>query len=435
MRSIHRLTSLKVKSLLKRPGMYCDGGGLWLCVSSAAAASWLFRYAAPAEFLGKDKRGNPELKLAGAARAMGLGSARTMESSKSQEKDEHSLAAARSAAAEARKLLRDKIDPLEQRALMAAAKRTEAARAMTFRQSAEAYIEAKRAGWKNAKHAAQWSSTLSTYVYPLLGSLPVRAVDTELVTKVLEPIWNNKPDTASRVRGRIEAILNYAGTRKWREGENPARWSGHLENLFPNRSKVRKVKHHAALPFSQMPSFMAALVHQAGEGARALRFAILTAARTGEVIGATWGEIDLDAALWTIPADRMKAGREHRVPLSPSALALLGATSTKTDFLFTGGRKGRPLSNMALLATLRRMKCDGLTAHGFRSTFRDWAAERMNVDPYIAEMALAHTSGKVEAAYRRGDLFDKRRSLMDAWDRYCSGAEQGDVIPIRREAA
>lgn len=408
-RSIERLKALTVERLLKRPGMYCDGGGLWLCVSSGNAASWIFRY-----------------QLHGKAREMGLGPARDI-----------SLQEARTAAAAARKCKAMGSDPLQERERIVAERRAEAARAITFRQSAEAYIEAHRAGWKNAKHSAQWGNTLATYAYPIIGGLSVGAVDVAMVHKVLAPIWTTKPETASRLRGRIESILDWASTRGYRTGENPARWRGHLENLFPARSKVRKVQHHAALPYPEVADFMTTLSQHPGEGARALRYAILTAARTSEVLCARWSEVNLRSGVWTIPAERMKAGREHRVPLTETAIALLGRRGNEGEYLFRGASTGKSLSNMSMLATLRRMGRGDLTAHGFRSTFRDWAAEQTSFPSEVAEAALAHVVGdKVEAAYRRGDLFEKRRRLMDAWDGYCAGTvPAGEVVPIRREAA
>jgi integrase len=274
-----------------------------------------------------------------------------------------------------------------------------------------------------AKHKAQWGSTLAAYAYPLIGAVPVAEVDTDKVLSVLQPIWHNKAETAVRLRGRIEAVLTAASVKGLRLGENPARWRGHLAELLPARSKVAPVEHHAALPFTELPPFFLRLQAADGLGARALELAILTAARTGEVLGATWGEIDLDAALWTIPAVRMKAKREHRVPLSEPAVALLRklATVREGPFVFAGQNPAKPLSNMALLMTLRRMKRGDLTAHGFRSTFRDWAAETTPFPSEVVEMALAHAVGdKVEAAYRRGDLFEKRRELMEAWGSFCS---------------
>jgi integrase len=263
----------------------------------------------------------------------------------------------------------------------------------------------------------------------------VQAVDVGFVMKVIEPIWAIKPETASRVRGRIESVLDWATARGYRQGENPARWRGHLENLLPKKSKVRRVEHHAALPYAEIAAFMAELRQQEGVAAHALEFAILTAARTGEVIGAKWDEIDPGERLWTVPADRMKAGKEHRVPLSDPALAILEGMRKirQGDHIFPGGKAGRPISNMAMLMLLRRMGRGDLTAHGFRSSFRDWAAERTTFPAEVAEMALAHTvSDKVEAAYRRGDLFQKRRQLSDAWAQFCVAAPAaGQVVPIR----
>jgi integrase len=265
----------------------------------------------------------------------------------------------------------------------------------------------------------------------------VQAIDVGLVMKALEPIWNEKPETASRVRGRIESVLDWATARGYRQGENPARWRGHLENLLPKKSKVWRVEHHAALPYTEIGAFMAELREQDGTAARALEFAILTAARTGEVIGATWSEIDLEGHLWTIPAVRMKAGKEHRVPLSDAALAVLRAMGEVQtgEFVFPGNRAKQPLSQMAMLMLLRRMGRDGLTVHGFRSAFSDWCAEQTAFPSEVREMALAHTVGdKVEAAYRRGDLFEKRRQLAEAWARYCGtppAADDNRVVAIR----
>jgi integrase len=309
------------------------------------------------------------------------------------------------------------------------------ARALTFRQCAEAYIKAHKASWRNPKHAAQWPSTLSAYVYPIFGALPVQAIDVSLVMKVLEQevrgaangepasLWTTKPETAGRVRGRIESVLDWATSRNYRQGENPARWRGHLENLLPKKAKLRRVKHHAALPYAEIAAFMIELRQQDGVAGRALEFAILTAARTGEVIGAKWDEIDFAERFWVIPAERMKAGREHRVPLSDAALAILEDLRNvrQANFVFPRGKPGRPISNMAMLMLLRRMGRGALTAHGFRSSFRDWAAECTGFPAEVAEMALAHTvSDRVEAAYRRGDLFEKRRQLMEEWGRFCA---------------
>jgi integrase len=404
-RATNRLSAVEVRAITRK-GMHHDGGGLYLQVSISGAKSWIFRF-----------------MLDGRARAMGLGPADTI-----------SLAEARKRAAECRRVCLDGIDPIQARTAQHNEKKLEAAKAMTFDACATAYIDAHQAGWRNAKHRDQWRSTLSTYVSPVLGSLPVQAIDVGLVMKALEPIWTAKPETASRVRGRIESILDWAAARGYRRGENPARWRGHLDTLLPKKTKVRRVEHHAALPYSELGAFMAELRGQEGIAARALEFTILTAARTGEVIGARWDEISMMERLWTVSADRMKAGKEHRVPVSEAAMAVVGEMQRirESEFVFPGGRKGRPLSNMSMLAVLKRMDQGDLTAHGFRSTFRDWAAERTNFPREVAEMALAHTVGdKVEAAYRRGDLFQKRRQLMEAWARFCATESRpAAVVPI-----
>src|SRR5215813_5177893 len=401
----NRFSSLKVAHA-REPGMLADGSGLYLQVKHCNARSWIFRYF-------RD----------GKSHEMGLGSLKAV-----------SLAAARLKAAECRGLLAAGIDPIAARDAERSQRAAEDARAMTFDQCADAFIKAHSSGWKNQKHIAQWQATIRTYVSPVFGSLPVQAVDVALVLKVLEPIWTTKPETAARLRGRIESVLNWAKARGYRAGENPALWKGHLDNLLPARSKLAKVKHHVALPFDQAPQFIDALHREDGIAPLALEFAILTAARTGEIIGGRWNEIDLAGNVWTVPASRMKGGREHRVPLSAQALAVLNKVSKgeAEDFIFAR-RKKRPLSNMALLMVLRRMGQTNLTVHGFRSTFRDWAAERTNFPSEVAEIALAHSVGdKVEAAYRRGDLFDKRRRLMEAWAEYCAEApaEKGSVIAL-----
>jgi integrase len=301
-----------------------------------------------------------------------------------------------------------------------------AAAAVTFRKAAEGYVRAHRAAWRNAKHAWQWTGTLESHVFPVIGGLSVAAIDTGHVTRILEPIWTTKAETAARVRGRIEAVLDYAKVHGWRSGENPARWKGHLQNVLPARDRVSRVEHHAALPWTEIASFMADLAGQVGVAALALRFAILTAARTGEVIGARWSEIDLTAAVWTVPAERMKAHRQHRVPLSYAAMEVLREVSQirlhhGTDaFVFPSAKGDRGLSNMAMLVLLRRMNRGDLTVHGFRSSFRDWVAETTTYQREVVEAALAHLiPDKVEAAYRRGDLFEKRRTLMSEWAHYC----------------
>jgi integrase len=393
---IGKLTALKVDKV-RAPGYYGDGGGLFLQVSKYGSKSWVFRF-----------------KVNGRLREMGLGSL-----------DTYGLAEARERARACRKLRDEGKDPIEERIAARLAVKLDATKVMTFEQCAERYIAAHSSAWRNPKHRDQWSSTLATYVNPIFGALPVQGIDTALVMNVVEPIWNEKPETASRVRGRIESILDWAAARGYRAGENPARWRGHLDKLLPKKTKVRRVEHHAALPFVGIGAFIADLRLQEGVAARALEFAILTAARTSEVIAARWDEFDLAERLWTVPAERMKAGKDHRVPLSDAALAIveLMAEIRRGDHVFPGGRAGRPISNMAMLMLLRRMGRVDLTIHGFRSSFRDWAAERTGFPAEVAEMALAHTvSDKVEAAYRRGDLFQKRRQLMDAWTRFCATA-------------
>ena len=402
----NKLSAVEVKGIGQK-GMYHDGGGLYLQVSAGGAKSWIFRF-----------------MLGGRAREMGLGPVHAIP-----------LAEARRRAAECRRMRLDGIDPIEIRKVRRDQKKLEAAKSMTFDACAAAYIESHKTGWRNAKHRDQWRNTLNSYAGPVFGSMPVQAVDVGLVMKALEPIWTTKPETAGRLRGRIEAILDWATVRGYRKGENPARWRGHLDKLLPPRSKVRKVEHHAALPYVELADFATALRSQDGLAARALEFLILTATRTGEVIGARWGEIDLEEKIWIVPAARMKAGREHRVPLSTAAVSILRKLKEvrESDFVFPGGKKGKPLSNMAMLAVLKRMGWGDLTAHGFRSSFRDWAAERTNSPREVAEMALAHTVGdKVEAAYRRGDLFEKRRQLMEAWARFCETTrKQAEIVPIR----
>ena len=410
-RSINRLSPRKVATETKR-GLYADGGGLYLQVSLFDTKSWVFRFT-----------------LNKKSREMGLGPLHTV-----------SLAEARLEAEKCRKGLREGIDPIEHRNSLKATRRLEGVKFMTFRECAEAYIRSHGAAWQNVKHASQWRNTLKTYAYPFLGDLSVQAVDTGLVMKALEPIWTEKPETASRVRGRIEAVLDWASAREFRQGENPARWRGHLNTLLPAPSKVRKVKHHAALPYSEIGAFMTVLRQREAIAARGLEFLILTAARTGEVIGATWDEIDFAEGVWTVPPDRMKSDKEHRVSLSPEAVEVLEGLREvqQSDYIFPGNRAKCPLSNMAFLQLMKRMGRDDLTAHGFRSTFRDWVAERTNYSNEVAEMALAHAVGdKVEAAYRRGDLFDKRLRLMNDWAEFCAndvGAD-GNVIAIRKPTA
>ena len=407
-RQIHRLSPGKVKNA--RPGMHADGGGLYLQATEGSGdainRSWIFRFATN-----------------GRERHMGIGSLQDV-----------GLAVARQKAADARKLLAQGINPIDARNESKATAAAANAKQLTFDACRDAYIAAHRSGWKNIKHGSQWSNTLTTYVSPAFGALPVRAIDTGLVLQVLEPMWNAKAETASRVRGRIERILDWAKVRGYRDGENPARWRGHLDQLLPRRSKVQKVQHHPALPYAELPAFLRAVREQDGVAAQALEFTILTAARTAEAIGATAGEINRREKLWTVPANRMKAGREHRAPLSDRAITIIDELAPLRGdgvYLFPGLRGG--LTNMAMLKVLQRMGRTDLTVHGFRSTFRDWAAERTNFPNEVVEMALAHMIGdKVEAAYRRGDLFDKRRRLMDAWADYCEhGQSSAEIVTLR----
>jgi integrase len=404
-RAVHRLAVKKIERT-KQPGYYCDGGGLYLQVSPTVSKSWIFRYTRHSK-----------------SHEMGLGSERDV-----------SLAEARVKAAEARRQIVNGIDPLAAREGHRVQERLQKAGTTSFAECAKKFIAAHKAGWQNAKHAEQWQNTLDTYAGPVIGEIAVKDVDTALVLRVLEPIWAKKPETASRLRGRIERILDYARVRGYRSGENPARWRGHLDKLLPPALNRKNRKHHAALPYDEIGAFIEQLRGQEGTGARALEFAILTATRTQEVIGATPGEFDLKKALWTIPAERMKAGKEHRVPLSPRAIELVKGEPAGT-YLFSGGKEGAPLSNMAMLELLRRMGRDDLTVHGFRSTFRDWAAECTSYPSEVCEMALAHAiNDKVEAAYRRGDLFEKRRLLILDWAKYCE-VPKGDVVPLTRKKA
>ena len=405
---VNQLSDLKVKRA--KPGMYGDGSNLWLQVTgnpANAAKSWLFRYTRD----GKQKY-------------MGLGAYPDV-----------GLREAREKAVEARRVLREGKDPLRERQAQKVAAALEAAKDMTFQQCAERYIEAHRDGWKNPKHVEQWENSLKRYAYPVLGKHSVQLIDTGLVLEVVEPIWKTKTETASRVRSRIENILSWATARELRQGDNPARWKGHLDHLLPDRDKIQKLEHFEALPYVEIGSFMAELRDEGGAAARALEFTILNASRTDEVLGATWDEIDLKDKLWVIPAERMKGKKEHRVPLSNQAVVLLEemAKLGAEGYVFPGRKPDSRLSPMAMLMLLRRMKRGDITVHGFRSTFRDWAAERTSFPRDVAEMALAHTIGdKVEAAYRRGELLDKRRRLMTEWAKFCGQVEkgQGNVVAM-----
>ncbi len=406
-RGLHRLSSVNV-ARRNKPGYYADGGGLYLRVAAGGTKGWIFRFT-----------------RAGRTRDAGLGAYPTI-----------SLVKAREQAEQCRRLLAAGIDPIDARREERDAARIASARAMTFEDCAKAFIESHEAGWRNDKHKDQWRATLATYCYPIIGALPAEVIDTGLVLKVLEPIWASKPETASRVRQRVERVLSWAKVRGYRDGENPAQWRGHLDHLLPAKSKVRRVRHHAALPYGEVGAFMALLREVTSITARALEFLILTATRTGETLGARWDEIDLGARMWTIPAGRMKAGNEHRVPLPARAITILKmmAEIQQSEFVFPGAKQGRPLSQMSLTMLLRRMGRDHVTVHGFRSSFRDWAAECTSFPREVAEMALAHAvSDAVEAAYRRGDLFEKRRKLMGAWAAFCEREQtSAKVVLIKR---
>ncbi|WP_417473435.1 tyrosine-type recombinase/integrase [Luteimonas mephitis] len=393
-RTLHKLSALTVKAAAT-PGYYGDGGGLYLQVARGGTKSWVFRY-----------------KRNGRARELGLGALLTTP-----------LAAARKKAEEMRLTLGAGLEPVATRD----AARAAAASRMTFADCATAYIAAHKDGWSNPKHADQWTATLDTYANPVFGKADVSAVDTAMIVRALKPIWTEKTETASRLRGRIERVLAWATTADYRKGDNPARWRGHLDTLLPKPSKVKTVTHHPALPYAEIGAFMVKLAAEKGTAAHALRLAILTATRTNEVIGATWSEFDLKAKVWTIPAERMKAGKEHRVPLSAAALKIVKSSAPPAAnpgaYIFPGAKKGQPLSNMAMLAVLKRMNRGDLTVHGFRSTFRDWSAEATAYPRELAEKALAHTiRSEAEAAYQRGDLLTKRAEMMQAWAKYCAKA-------------
>lgn len=403
------LSDLSVRRLTT-PGFHAVGGvsGLHLQVLSSGARTWILR-----------------VMVGGKRRDMGLGGYPDV-----------TLSMARERAREAKDKIRRGVDPIAERLALKSALASARGAQITFDQAAAKYIEAMSHEWKNAKHQAQWAATLREYASPVIGSLLVSDIKLTHVEQVLSPIWTTKTETATRVRGRIEAVLNWATVRGYRHGDNPARWKGHLDKLLPRPSKVAKVEHFAALPWQEVGAFMEKLRKRAGTSARAVELAILTATRSNEIRGATWGEFDLDAGLWIVPGDRMKAGKEHRVPLSEDAVTILRALPRLEgqEFVFASPRGGK-LSDMSLTAVLRRMEVPA-TVHGFRSTFRDWAAEATNYPRDAAEMALAHTVGdKVEAAYRRGDLFEKRRRMMDDWAKFCRQAPiTADVVPIRTQA-
>ncbi len=395
---------------LNSPGLHAVGGvaGLALQVTGKGARSWILR-----------------VLIGGKRRDMGLGGYPDV-----------TLAGAKEAARAARLKIKEGTDPIKDAKAKRSALYAARATAMTFSEAAKAYIAVKESEWSNAKHGDQWRNTLATYAEPVIGNIFVRDIDQSHVLRVLEPIWLDKTETAKRVQGRIENILDWATASKFRQGDNPARWRGHLDMLLAKPGKIKNIEHHPALAMDDLGAFMVELRKQEGMGARALEFAILTAARSGEVRGATWSEIDLEDATWTIPADRMKMKREHRAALNAEAVTLLESLPRTGDLVFPNS-KGDKLSDMTLTAVLRRMNRSDITAHGFRSTFRDWCSERTNYPRDVAEMALAHAIGdKVEAAYRRGDLFDKRRRMMKEWGKF-SGKVQtaGTVTSIKGKTA
>ena len=391
------LNSAKSVEAIKEVGYHTCAKGLYLQVSKQGTKSWLFRYTSP---------------ITKKRREMGLGSL-----------DFVSLAEARQLAVDNKRLVIDGKDPIEERKQSQLQKQLEQARNLTFREVAEACIKSKSHEWKNAKHAQQWENTLKTYAFPIIGHLPISDITTDLILRILEPIWVTKAETASRVRQRLETIWDYGKARNYVEGENPARLKGHLDKLLPNTAKVKRVRHFAALPYKDVGKFVKDLRSRTGYSALGLEFLILTAARTGEVIGAKWNEIDFEKAVWVIPAGRMKAGSEHRVPLCERAIEILRSITSNRhpdDYVFTGWKRNTGLSNNAFLALLKKMGRSDITAHGFRSCFRDWAAEEAyQFSNETIELALAHTiTNKVEAAYRRGDQLERRRELMAEWGKF-----------------
>jgi integrase len=406
-KNIHRLKALQIKHLTD-PGWYPDGRGLYLQVSKTGTKSWVYRY-----------------EIDGQERRQGLGSLLDV-----------SLEEARKAASNSRQLRTSGIDPIDHKHQLQESRQLEAAKGMTFKECATSYIDSHKAGWKNSKHESQWRNTLETYAYPSIGSLPIQIVDVGLVMQILEPIWYEKTETASRVRQRIENVLDWAKARGYRTGENPALWRGHLDKLLPKRAKVQKVKHLNAMPYAELPEYFIELRKRETLAAKALAFAILTATRSNEAREARWSEIDVKKGIWIIPEARMKAGREHRVPLTPECMSILKVIKPdKTnDFVFPGLGKDTSISDAALLKSLKQTH-PTLTVHGFRSSFRDWCAEMTNYPRELAEAALAHAlKDQTEAAYQRGDMFDKRRKLMYSWADYCLTGKKTSkkVAPINK---
>lgn len=410
-RALHRLSANAV-TRARTAGYLHDGGGLYLQITTAGARSWVFRFT-----------------LAGRRRDMGLGAYPTV-----------TLATARNLAAGARELVAAGTDPIADRDAQRVRQRLEEARGVTWDQAVVQFLEAHAPTWRNAKHRQQWRNTLTTYASPIMGRDPVAAIDTTHVTRVLDPIWRQKPETASRVRGRIERVLDWCKVRGLRQGDNPARWRGHLDQVYPAKGKVRKVRHHPAVPIDALPAVYARLKASTGLAAKAVRFAILTAARPSEAAAARWPEFG-QPGLWSIPAARMKADRDHRAPLSGEAaeiLAELIELRTRRDgYVFPGHKSGRPISLTAMSKALRAAGGGKATVHGTaRSTFRDWCSERTTFAREVSEMALAHSIGdKTERAYRRGELMEKRAALMAAWANYLTApAGVGKVVPIGKRS-
>lgn len=389
------LTAIAVKNL-KKPGRYAVGGvpGLFLLISDGGGRSWILR-----------------IMVGNRRRDMGLGGVDTL-----------SLAEAREQARRFRQQALDGIDPIAKRKEARAALREAKREGVLFAEAAERFISSQQGQWRNHKHIYQWRQTMESYAYPVIGLTPVQDIKLKDILNILEPIWHSKTETAARLRGRLEKILDWAIVHNHRPADNPARWKGYLDKVLPSPNKITKPQHYKALPIDEVPEFMCDLLAREGNSSLALAFIILTATRSGEVRGATWNEIDVEKATWTIPAERMKAGKEHRVPLSPAALDILRRVPrfAGVNIIFPSPSGGK-LSDMALTILMRKMEADAVP-HGFRSTFRDWVAEHTSYPNHVAEMALAHTiSNKVEAAYRRGDLFDKRREMMNAWAAFCMG--------------
>ena len=402
------LTALDVRAR-SEPGYHPDKDGLYLSISKSGAKSWIFKY----DFQGKRHE-------------IGLGSVKAV-----------SLSHARQKTLECRRQILEGINPLLAKIKAKQQSALERARTVTFDECAAAYIKAHKETWKNPKHVQQWENTLETYASPVIGQLSVAGVNTSMIVRILNPIWKSKTVTAIRVRARIERVLDWARVAGYRTGDNPARWKGYLDKMLAAPNKVAKTNHFAALPWPEIATFMTVLRQQQGISARAVEFAILTATRSGEVRCATWSEINTDEAVWTIPAQRMKAGKKHRVPLSAQALSLLKAMPQVNEYIFPGSKEGKPLSDMSLTAVLRRMGRKDITVHGFRSTFRDWCAEFSDFDRTVAEHALAHKlPDKTEAAYQRGDMLGKRAALMTAWADYCDEKQSNsNVISLPIAAA